>query len=304
MTALLPDRGALRTRLDERAWAAAWAAAGEPEVAHWARPRPEDSAVAVAAETAGTAEAAEAGAHRAPDDLLVDAVATRHRAVVTVEVASVAGRLGVLGELSTDLTTVLGVVRRLHVPVGATATGAGALPGVEVDTTSTSHLLDEVLRLLPPAPDPLDLEEVELVEEHTAAFGHALRTGDVATVDAVCAEQGWPAPPEVLVALVHELRGSAVVTIRRHGAGPLVGQWMLTRRGYVELVRTPRATVRHVPRSRDDIARTLLTALTGAVSAVVADIARSEDPADGDGDGDRNGDGEGDRNVDGGGSGG
>ncbi|WP_392543550.1 hypothetical protein [Oryzobacter telluris] len=275
MTALLPDRGALRTRLDESAWAAAWSAADEPPVPDWARPRTGDAA-------------AWSDATAAPDGDLVDALATRHRAVLTVDVATVGGRVGVLGELSTDLTTVLGVVRRLHVPEGGSPSAASGLPGVEVDLTTPEHLVEEVLRLLPPAPDPSGpdgLAEVELVEEHTVAFGRALRTGDRQTVDAVCSDNGWSTPPEVLLALVLELRGSAVVTIRRHGAGPLIGQWMLTRRGYVELVRTPRATVRHVPRSGEDIARTLLTALTGAVSAVLADAAVGAGPTTEDGGG-------------------
>lgn len=247
------DGRALRRRLDEGAWATAVAAAELSDLPTWATP-----------------QAPASGADEGREPPLVDGLRLRERSVLAVDVATTARGMGVLAALVTDLTAVVGVVRRLAVPEGAGLSGTRALPGVEVDVTTIDHVVDEVLRLLPPAADDGGLVEAELPEEHTVALGRAVRTGDTATVEAICADEGWASPPGVLVALVHELVGTAVVTVRRHGTGPLVGEWLLTRRGWVELVRTPRATVRHVPRSREDIARTLVTALTGASTAVLA----------------------------------
>ncbi len=256
------DGSAVRTHLDEEAWARAVASAGTPPLPEWASPR------AVPGEGV---EDGDGNGHGGIEETL----AVRGRSVLLVEVATTAGEAGVLGELATDLTTVSGVARRLSVAPGAGPVGARALTGVEVSATTADHLVAEVLRLLPPAAEPEGLVEAEVDEELTVALGRALRTGDAATVDAVCRDQGWPEVPQVLRALVQELVGSATVTVRRHGAGPVVGRWMLTRRGWVELVPTPRRTVRHVPRTREGIARTLVTALGGAASAVLADAARA-----------------------------
>ncbi|MGL5864416.1 MAG: hypothetical protein ACRCYX_00910 [Dermatophilaceae bacterium] len=214
--------------------------------------------------------AATDGSASSADGVLIEALASRHQSVLAVEVASTAGGVGLLGEVATDLATVVAVARRVHVPDGASATGATGVLGVEVGVTTVAHLLGEVLRLLPPAPDPADLEEVELPEEHTVALGRALRLGDTATVSAICAGNGVAAAPEVLRALALDLRGSVVVTVARRGGGLVLGQWMLTGRGYVEVVRTSSATIRHVPCSRADIGRSVLTAVTGAASAVCA----------------------------------
>lgn len=272
-TVLVADGRAVRAHLDEEAWARAVVSAGTPPLPGWASPRPDDGGRPTGAGDAPEAE----------DGDVAETLAVRGRSVLLVEVATTSGAAGVLGELATDLTTVSGVVRRLTVSAGAGPAGARALTGVEVSATTADHVVDEVLRLLPAVPEPGSLVEAEVDEELTVALGRALRTGDAPTVDAVCEDQGWPDVPEVLRALVQELVGSATVTVRRHGAGPVVGRWMLTRRGWVELVPTPRRTVRHVPRTRDDIARSLVTALAGAASAVLADAARAARTAGEDG---------------------
>ncbi len=144
------------------------------------------------------------------------------------------------------------------------------LHGVELDVTTVDRLADEVLRLLPPAPERGALSEVEVPEEYTVALGRALRGGDADTVDAVCRDLGWPAPPPVLLALVHDLRGSAVVSVRSAASGTAVAEWLLTGRGWVELVRTSGATVRHVPRGTEDIRRTVVEALAAAAGATLS----------------------------------
>lgn len=275
MTTLAPEGGALRTRLTEGRWAAAVATVVGRPLPGWAAPNLPASDPDTVASEPGPVQPDEDS--DLPD--LADALALRSRAALVVDVATTAGPGGVLAELTTDLTTVVSVARRVRVPDGPSP-GLRLVHGVEVSVAPVDRLLAEVLHLFPPVPAPERLEEVEVPEELTVSLARALRTGDRRTVDAVCEDQGWGAVPEVLRALVQELLGSATVTVRRPGAGPVLGRWMLTRPGWVELVRTRSETVRHVPRDRDDIARTLVTAIGGAVSAVVADIATATHPAD------------------------
>jgi len=266
---LVADSGALRTHLDESDWAAVVLASANPPLPEWAIPRVEP---AVAAPDVAAPDVA---------DALREALDLRRRAVVVVEVASHDGRLGVLAELVTDLGGVLGLVRRLAVTAGGGPSGTQALHGVEVSATTSEHLVDEVVRLLPPAPGSpaprsADLAEVELPDEYTVAFGRALRTGDAVTVDAVCRDLGWAAPPPVMLALVHDLRGSAVVTVRTARTAPVAAEWLLTGSGWVELVRTPRATVRHIPRRADEIRASLVSALAAAFGATLTTTDEEE----------------------------
>ena len=250
-TATTPERWARRARLEEGEWAALAADSTAP-LPDWAAPLPEVSPDPSPA-----------------DALLGEALALRAAPALVVDVATSAGEIGLLAEVTTDLSGVVTLVRRLAVTPGA-PDATRRLGGVEVGATGASHLAAEIVRLLPDAPDTGGRHEVEVPEELTVALGRAMRTGDATTVEAVCADQGWSEVPAVLHAVVHGLRGSAVVTVRSPGRGPLAAEWLLTETGWVELVLTDRATVRHVPRSRADIARTLTSALTRAASAALA----------------------------------
>ena len=262
MSDLVADTGAMRVRLDEADWCAAYAGAGSPGFDGWATPRTLSGTTAVTGPP--------------PEERFVDLLRVRDRAPVVVTSATTSGASGVLAELATDLTSCVCVARRLAVPTTA-GEPTRALEGVEVSGVPVGRLVDEVLRTLPPVPAPSPLAAADLPEELTAAFGLALRRGDARTVDAVCADRGWSAVPEVLLALVHERVGSATVTVHRHGASPVVGHWQLTRRGWVELVPVPSGVVRHVPRSREDIGRSLVAALATTTDAVLRDADRAAD---------------------------
>lgn len=256
---LVADSGALRSHLEESDWGAVVLAAQHPPLPEWAAPQEEPAAAALDVA-----------------DALREALGLRRRAVVVVEVASHDGGLGVLAELVTDLGGVLGLVRRLAVAAGGGPSGARALHGVEVGVTTCEHLADEVVRLLPPVPGSVDLAEVEMPEEYTVAFARALRTGDARTVDVVCSDLGWGVPPPVMLAVVQGLRGSAVVTIRTARTAPVAAQWLLTGSGWVELVRTPQATVRHIPRRVEEIRASLVSALAAAFGAALVTSGEEE----------------------------
>lgn len=262
MTDLALDDYAARAILEEPEWLAAWQSAGSPPFPQWATPHPQADDSANAGEVN-------------PSSDLVKSLQVRDGAVLAVEVATSAHQIAILAEVSTDLSATVSVVRRLVVDRNAGPQATQLVPGVEVSVSAIGHLVDEILRMLPVATQPNTLVEAELPAELTVAFSDALSTGDQGVIDAVCADQGWSNPPEVLVALVSELVGNAMITIQRPNAPLILGQWLLTNRGWVELVYTPQATVRHVPRSEDDIARTLVTALTGPLSDLYARAAAS-----------------------------
>jgi hypothetical protein len=277
MIELVLDESAGRATLEEPQWLAAWQAAGSPPFPEWAKPRTEGEPLA-----SGTVS--ESGG-------LAGALKIRSDAVLLIEVATALDNFGLVAEVSTDLAAVVTVVRRVSIDQKAGAEATKMLLGVEVSGTVVDHLLSEILRLLPPTSGPNSLGEAELPAELTVAFGQAISQGNKEVIDAICADQGWANPPDVMLALVNELVGNAMITIQYHGGPMTLGQWLLTRRGWVELIPTSEGTVRHVPRTEDDIARTLISALSNSLTALYAQVAAAKSAqgdvdSDGDGDGD------------------
>jgi hypothetical protein len=267
MTELVTDGSAARAILNEDEWLAAWQVAGSPPFPEWAQPHPEPTS------TTPVTKVSESGA-------LASALKVRADALLLVEVATTTDEIGLVAEISTDLTAVVSIVRRLSIDRLGGPEATKMLLGVEVSGTVIDHLVNEILRMLPPAAEPNTLAEAELPAELTVAFGQAISTGNQEVITAVCGAQGWASPPEVFLALVNELVGNAMITIQRQGAPLSSGQWLLTRRGWVELIPAANGVVRHVPRTEDDIARTLITALTASLSELYAQASAAK-PAEG-----------------------
>ncbi|AEE47358.1 hypothetical protein [Cellulomonas fimi] len=261
MTAALhPLDGALRARLDEQDWAAArHDVEGLPA---WAQVlpttregEPVDLALAADAEVDAEVRAA---------------VTLGASALVEVEVAAAGTERAVLAVAWTDGQACASLVRGVDVTPGAGAQGAVLRPGVEVSAFGVDALLDEVLRLLPDAPVLVEAAEAVVPEELTVALAQAIRTGDRSTVDALCAALGVPEPPPVVDAAVRGLSGTLTLSARSRGRDDVsVGTWLRCDAGWVELARTADGMIRHTPRSRDDIARVLLSDLTGRLSAAL-----------------------------------
>jgi hypothetical protein len=259
MTDLTLDDYAARATLEEPEWLAVWQAAGAPSFPEWAAPRTVDAPGSEWIEPVSADLAA--------------ALKIRSGAALTIEVATALGGVAALGEVCTDLGAVLTVVRRLTADPLVGPSSTKMLLGVEVSATVTDHLVDEVMRLFPPVEITTSMAEVSIPAELSVAFGRALTQGDQAMIDAICADQGWVGPPEVILALNQELKGNAIVTIQPADGAPVIGQWLLTGKGWVELSYTDQEIVRHRPCSPDDIRQLLVQTLTNVVSAVYAKLA-------------------------------
>ncbi|WP_155856208.1 hypothetical protein [Cellulomonas sp. URHD0024] len=256
---LRPLEGALRIRLDEQDWVAA--SRGVPGLPDWAQP--------VSSTRTGAPVDLEAA------DVPVDAdvraaVGLRGSALLEVEVASVGGERATLGVLWSDGRVCSSLVRGVDVVPAAGPAGAVLRPGIEVSAFDIEDLLDEVRRLVPDAPVLIETTEAVVPEELTIALAKAMRTGDRTTVEVLCAELGLAEPPAVVAAAVRGVSGSLTLTARSVGRdGASVGSWLRCDAGWVELVRTPDAMVRHTPCSPEDIVRRLLSDLTGRLGVAL-----------------------------------
>lgn len=275
MTALTLDAvdGGLRARLTEDEWASvATAALAADEVSalpDWARP------------AAGAQEPTEPAEL---DEALAGAVRLRRTALVEVEVAASVGARAVMAHLWTDGRVGAALVRGFDVRAQGDARATRRRPGVEVSAFTTSTLLDEVLRLVPPAAEPGrdEVAEVTLPVELTIGFASALRRGDTRTVAAICADLGIEQPPAVFESVVRTLDGSLVVSVRSRGSADVSAlSWLHCDAGWVELLPTADERVRHVPRRRADLERLLLSDLTGRLDTALRAVARpAEEPHD------------------------
>lgn len=269
MTLELTDLdGALRVRLTEPQWRAISATAGE--LPDWAAPI-EHSEPDAASDDATTDETgADVGdAEDAPDvagPALAAALGLRAAATLHVDVAVADGARGLLATLWTDGRTGAVVVRGLDLRREGRATATRRRAGVEVSAFPAGNLTAEVLRLVPPMPNRVDAVEAVVPEELTIGLAAALRTGDTATTEAVCAELGLESPPAVVAAAVGSLRGDLGITVRG-GRGPVTtGHWLACDAGWVELGRTPDGMIRHTPRTAADLAATLRFDLAGRLA--------------------------------------
>ncbi len=226
--------------------------------------------------------------HAAPQpvelsDALAEAVALRAGAVLEVEVSAVAGTRGVLALVRTDGVIASALVRGVEVRVQAGVTSTRLRPGVEVSAFPVARLLGEVMRLVPEAPVTVPAAEAVVPVELTVALGRALREGNGRVAQAILADLGLAEPPAVLDALVRTADGSLMLTTRSGGRADVsVGSWLRCAAGWVELAPAPEGTVRHTPRTRDEIARTLLFDVTGRFDAALR--ASGTRPDDGNGD--------------------
>jgi len=264
---LAPLDGALRARLDEREWALA--RVGVRGLPGWADVLPVDR-------DGSAVDRPEHGEVDPVDPALRGAVEAGGAAVVTVEVAAVAGERAVLAVLRADTRAGSGLARGVDVVPAAGLAGTTPRPGVEVSVFPVGRLVAEVLRHVPPAPVRTPAAAATVPEELTVALARALRTGDRTTVDALCAELGTDGPPAVVDSAVRSTDGSLVVTIRSLGRTD-VSTLSLLRcdAGWVELTRTADERVTHTPRTRADVRTALLHDLTGRL----ASAADTEEPA-------------------------
>lgn len=256
---LAPLDGALRARLEEREWAAA--GAGVPGLPGWAGVLPVDRDGSPVPPPAPPA--AGAAAPEGVDPVLRAAVEGGAAALVAVEVAAAAGDRALLAVLWSDAEAGSGLARGLDVVPGAGLAGTPR-PGVEVSAFPVSRLVDEVLRHVPDAPARVAAAPATVPEELTVALARAIRTGDTATVDALCAELGTDGPPAVVEAAVRGTDGSLVVSVASRGRADVSTLSLLrTDAGWVELTRTADGHVVHTPRSREDVRTALRYDLTG-----------------------------------------
>ncbi|WP_431838370.1 hypothetical protein [Cellulomonas sp. Y8] len=265
--ALAPLDGALRTRLGERDWAAA--SAGVPGLPGWAEVLPVDRDGSPVAPPPPPAD--DAAAPEGVDPVLRAAVEGGAAALVAVEMAAAAGERALLAVLWSDAQAGSGVARGVDVVPGAGLAGTTPRPGVEVSAFPVSRLVDEVLRHVPDAPVRVTAAPATVPEELTIALAQAIRTGDSATVDALCAELGTDGPPAVVEAAVRGTDGSLVVSVASRGRTDVSTLSLLrTDAGWVELTRTADGQVVHTPRSREDVRAALLHDLTGRFTAATA----------------------------------
>lgn len=110
-----------------------------------------------------------------------------------------------------------------------------------------------------------DQGEIVVPVEFTAGFSRAVRTGDRAAIEAVLEACGWSGVPPLLHALATEVQGSAQVVIRTGGLTNFaVASYLLVPDGWVELALGPDDTMRHLPRSLEDIRAGLVSGLAAA----------------------------------------
>ncbi|MEP7765599.1 hypothetical protein [Sanguibacter sp. 25GB23B1] len=251
--------GVLRRALTEPQWRAVLATSGDLDTVAWAEP-----------DELADPDEVKSLADVPVDTALSEAVRMRGSAVLEVEVAAVSGDRGVLATVWTDGRVASSLVRGLDVtPVdGESSTNLRA--GVEVSAFPLSRLLDEVLRLVPPAPVTVDAPAAVVPEELTIALARGLRTADRALVQAICRDLLIPGPPAVVEAAVATMDGSLVISSRSAGReGTSVLSLVRCAAGWVELARGRDGMVAHTPRTPEDIGRILLIDLSGRLDTVL-----------------------------------
>lgn len=254
LTLRADDDGVLRVRLREADWAAVLGVSGAT-LPEWATPLVPPGGALVASEAV-------------PDDALRDAVGLA--GAVEVEVSAVAGERGVLALLRTDGVVGSAVVRGIEALPQGTATATRPRPGVEISAFPVGRLLDEVLRLVPPAP-ATDVADAVVPVELTVALGRAIREGRTEMVEAITADLGLEQPPAVVESLARTLDGQLSVTVRSAGTTRTsVGSWLRCDAGWVELTPARGEMLRHRVRTREQIGQTLLGDLTGRVDRALA----------------------------------
>lgn len=218
------------------------------------------------------------------DDALSEAVAMRSTAVIEIELRAVAGERGVLAMLWTDGRVGASLVRGVELRPQGGATASRLRPGVEVSAFGVDRLVDEAMRLVPPAENTVGATEAVVPKELSVALARALREGNGRVVDAIVADLGLESAPPVLDAVARSMDGSLTVVTRSVGSTRVsAGSWLRCDAGWVELAPAPQEMVRHTPRTGEQIAQTLLFDLAGRLDAALrgADGA-AEAPEQGD----------------------
>lgn len=257
--ALEDQDGVLRRALTEPEWRTVLAASGDLDTVAWAEP---DGLV--------DPDDVKSVADVPVDDALSEAVRMRGSAVLEVEVAAVSGDRGVLATVWTDGLVASSLVRGLDVATVDGASSTSLRAGVEVSAFPLARLLDEVLRLVPPAPVAVDAPPAVVPEELTIALARGLRTADRALVEAICRDLKIPGPPAIVEAAVGTMDGSLVLSSRSVGReGTSVLSLVRCAAGWVELARGRDGMVAHTPRTLEDIGRILLIDLTGRLDAAL-----------------------------------
>lgn len=292
-----PSAGALRVRLRESQWRMVLAAAGSPAVPAWAEPMtPPDEVLAAddallvdespvdASGSTGPSLAKEVDAADAVlvDPALVEAAWMRDVALVEIEVAMTAGNRGLEALVWATANSGSSVVRGMDL---ATSQGAAAYrlrPGIEVNAFSTGGLLDEVLRLVPPAPVSTPAPAVTIPEELTITLASAIRDGNTLLLDAICRDLRVAEPPAMAMAIAGSVDGSLTLTVRSAGRADVsVLSLLRCSAGWVELTRTRDDQVRHQPQTQADIIRMLLFDVTGRMdTALRASTATTQEDSE------------------------
>lgn len=245
MTSLAPDRGALRVRLSEAEWRAAYDAAGAP------------------GGLGGLAPQVAQGTGDSPDAVTLAAVGDLAGAPVRLEVTTSRDGRGVVSALAVRPEAVVGL-SRVTGPVPG-AVGTGVVPGVELSLLTPDFLVDELLSLLPPAADAWgDTDDVLLPPEHATALVRALGRDDTRLVGATLDLLGLAEVPPVLEQLVHP-RGDATVVLTREQGGTRYLRLLLTERGWVRLALDPVTGLTHEPMATSRVADLLTWTLAVAL---------------------------------------
>jgi hypothetical protein len=252
----------LRRRLSEPAWADALASVDHQPLPPWA--------AAIGGAAAPGPDATDGGLELGP--ALVEALCLRETATVEIEVTAVAADRGVLALLWTDGRVGAGIVRGVDARPDDGAAGATLRPGVEVSAFAVGSLVDEVIRLVPPAPATIAADAAVVPAELTIALGTALRRGDARLIEAVCRDLGLAQVPAVVDSAVRTMDGQLTLTVRSVGRTDVsAGSWLRCSAGWVELARTRDDQIRHTPRTVDDLAGTLRFELAGRLDAALSD---------------------------------
>lgn len=269
-------------RLRESQWRTVLAAAGSPAVPAWAEPMTPPEEVLAAADAPLVDESpADEGGGTGPslvkevdavdvDPALIEAAWMREVALVEIEVSMTAGNRGLEALVWATATTGSSMVRGLDLARSDGATAYRLRPGIEVNAFSTGSLLDEVLRLVPPAPVSTPAPAVTIPEELTITLASAIRDGNALLLDAICRDLRVTEPPALAMAIAGSVDGSLTLTVRSAGRTDVsVLSLLRCSAGWVELTRTRDDQVRHQPQTPADIIRMLLFDVTGRMDAAL-----------------------------------
>ncbi len=254
MTALAPEQGALRARLDEDELRRLVEAAGRPDASS-----PADAPGAALGDARGDARG----------DALGEAVRLAlGGGAVRVEVATWTGERAVQAHLAADRDAAAGAAR-----AGVVVDGAVVMaPGVEVSAFPVDRTAVEVLRLFPPdvptgpalAPGstPADLA-FTLPPEAALMMSRALREDDDSLAVATAELAGLDEVPRLLESLSASLRGDATVTVAVGDTVLPSRRWLLCHLGWVAVAVTPGGVTHHLV-TRGGILDTVLRDLVTA----------------------------------------